>query len=250
MLRVVALLLLVTASVLGSVARASNPVVRVTTDVGSFDIELCQEVSTLCLGIAPNTVANFLSYVDSGAYHDSFVHRSIGNANAGGLIQGGTFVANHLSFPVTYVPDSGDIPNEFNQSNERGTISVPLANRPDAVNPTCDTLPDSGSSGWFVNVADNSGLDCGLFTVFGVVNSEEGMTVVSAINSLFRLSLQFGTTPLLTSYQCNPNANQQCTGNPVPYFVYTEFSRVPEAGTALSAAVALGSLAAVKRRRA
>jgi len=44
--------LLLALSLLASPARAENPVVRFTTILGSYDVELCQEVSTLCTGAA------------------------------------------------------------------------------------------------------------------------------------------------------------------------------------------------------
>src|SRR5579863_9384048 len=42
----------------------SNPIVTVDTNLGNFQIELRPDV-------APQTVANFLSYVASGAYTDT-----------------------------------------------------------------------------------------------------------------------------------------------------------------------------------
>lgn len=227
-------------------ADAANVVVRFTTALGDFDVELCTELSELCLGVAPNTVANFLSYVDSGAYQGSFVHRSV----PGFVIQGGGFTANGTSFPVQQIDNGGvTVDSEFNQSNERGTVAVPLpSDPPDSTNP-CDTDENGGSAGWFVSVADNSSLDCGLFTVFGVV-VPPGMSVVDEINQLFRLNFGLGTTPLVDEYPCNPNPQGQCTTNPVPYFVYTEITRVPEPGSLAGAAAALAVGALAVRRRA
>ena len=68
-------------------ARADNPVVRFTTPLGSFDVELCAELSAACPGVAPNTVANLLRYVDEDRYPDTtFIHRS---ATDPAVIQGG-----------------------------------------------------------------------------------------------------------------------------------------------------------------
>ena len=52
--------------------------VLIETPQGNIEIELLTED-------APNTVANFLRYLDSGKYTRSFVHRSI----PGFVIQGG-----------------------------------------------------------------------------------------------------------------------------------------------------------------
>src|SRR6266481_2841776 len=57
--------------------------VRLQTTQGAIDI-------TLFDAGAPITVANFLAYVKSGAYNNSFVHRS----EPGFVIQGGGYVWN------------------------------------------------------------------------------------------------------------------------------------------------------------
>jgi cyclophilin family peptidyl-prolyl cis-trans isomerase len=228
---------------LASTARAENPVVRFATPVGSWDAELCAEISTLCLRAAPLTVANFLNYVDDGDYGDSFVHR----APRDFVIQGGSFTADHVNFHTDPVPVDAPIASEFQEfSNVRGTISVPLPPDPPTSTNPCDTDEHGGTSGWFVNIGDNSGLDCGFFTVFGVVLGD-GMQVVDAIDALFRLNFGLGPSPVTDDYECNPNAQQQCTTNPIPYLVYTGITRVPEPGPAASAAIL--ALAALWRRR-
>jgi cyclophilin family peptidyl-prolyl cis-trans isomerase len=213
-------------------ARADeNPLVRFTTPLGSFRLELCAAASTRCLGAAPNTVANFLNYVDDDDYHGSFVHRSV----PGFVIQGGSFRVD-AGF-LEGVPTDPPIANEFNQSNERGTVSVPLlGNGPTA----CDTDENSGTSGWFVNLGDNSGLDCGLFTVFAVV-VEPGMQVVDAIAALPRYNLggALGTTPLF-GYPGNDAAA-------APYLVYTDVRRLPEPAAPLQGLAAVAALAALRR---
>src|SRR5262249_24120775 len=142
------------------------------------------------------------------------------------------------------------VANEFNQSNVRGTVAVPLLSDPPGSMDPCATDPNSGTSGWFVSVTDNSGLDCGHFTVFGVVVAP-GMTVVDAINGLGRLNLNGSPAPVDSSYDCMPNVQQQCTGNPVPHLIYTDIERTPEpdgVAAAGGAGIALAALAA--RRRA
>ena len=52
--------------------------VRMQTDLGAIDIELFDTV-------APQTVANFMSYVNDGDYDGTFFHRSI----PGFVVQGG-----------------------------------------------------------------------------------------------------------------------------------------------------------------
>jgi peptidyl-prolyl cis-trans isomerase A (cyclophilin A) len=67
----------------------ASEIVRVDTDTGSFVLEMYAD-------IAPATVANFLSYVNSGAYENTIIHRKVTNF----VIQGGGFF---------YNPELGDI---------------------------------------------------------------------------------------------------------------------------------------------
>lgn len=218
-------------------ARAENPRLRFATPLGDFELELCEATSARCLGAAPDTVANFLGYVDAGAYGDSFVHRSVPNF----VIQGGSFfVANDV---IDSIPTGAAVANEFNQSNLRGTVSVPLLS--DGAT-ACDTAENSGTSGWFVNLSDNVGLDCGLFTVFGVV-VEPGMAVVDAIAALPRYNAggAFATLPL----KDYPGCPVQPCPSAIPYLVYTEITRVPEPGAEAGLAAGGGALALLARRR-
>lgn len=226
-------------------AAAENTIVRVDTPLGAFDIELCSEVSAICLGAAPNTVANFLAYVNDGAYESSFVHRRV----RGFVIQGGSYFINE-SGSSRSIATNPPIASEFNQSNERGTVAVPLlGDPPGSLNP-CDTAENSGTSGWFVSVGDNSSLDCGLFTVFGVVIGD-GMTVVDAIDALttFNAGGAFANLPLLDDYECMPNTSGACTNPVVPYLVYSDITIVPAPAAATGACLAIAALVALARWR-
>ena len=207
-------LLLAASLLLPSASLAANPMVRFAFDptLGSFDLELCQATSATCLKAAPNTVANFLQYVNRGDYGlGAFVHRDV----PGFVIQGGSFAIN-ADGVLGVVPEFAAVANEFDQfSNLRGTVAVPLLGN--SSNP-CDTQPDSGSSGWFVNLADNSSLDCGKFTVFGVVTGN-GMQTADRVAALTPYDLSggaqnaFTNVPLLNTYPC-------CAANPIPYLAY------------------------------
>jgi peptidyl-prolyl cis-trans isomerase A (cyclophilin A) len=118
----------------------------------------------------PNTVANFVQYINSGEFADTIVHRSVPNF----VIQGGG-----------YTPDGnpintfGTINSEAGQPNVAGTIAMALS-----------TGPDSATSQWYINLVDNSSsLDSsgppayGPYTVFGNV-VYNGMTVANAIANL------------------------------------------------------------------
>ncbi len=126
---------------------------------------------------APLTVANFKSYLSS--FSDSIVHRSVSDF----VIQGGGFlIANDGSISAN--PEHNPVDSEFTgqHSNVRGTIAMALFG----------TDANSGTNQWFINVADNSGLDASHFTVFGQVIGD-GMSVVDVINALPGVNLEVQT---------------------------------------------------------
>lgn len=121
---------------------------------------------------APVTVANFLGYVDRGAYQNTLVHRSV----PGFVIQGGGFSGEpdpgRFSQPI---PVEAPIVNEAGLSNLRGTLAMARAE-----------AADSATSQWFINLADNTPLNrtstSAGYAVFGEV--VQGMDVVDRIASL------------------------------------------------------------------
>lgn len=142
---------------------------------------------------APVTVANFLSYIDDGngnnRYDGTFIHRS----KPGFIVQGGGFIYDPAlgafappsipplaTDPVRDIVTPSDpmIVNEFDpsRSNLRGTIAMAKVGN----------NPDSATSQWFFNLADNSAnLDNqnGGFTVFGQVMGK-GMDIVDDLEAL------------------------------------------------------------------
>jgi len=143
----------------------SASIVRFQTSLGPIDISLYTTA-------APLTVANFLSYVNSGAYNQSFIHRSVPKF----IIQGGGYVIKGTSLnPIT---TNAPVINEYStsRSNLRGTIAMAKLGND----------PNSATSQWFFNLSDNSAnLDNqnGGFTVFGKVLAN-GMSVVDSIAAL------------------------------------------------------------------
>jgi len=171
--------------------------VRLTTSLGPIDIALYDQRT-------PATVANFKNYVDSGRYFITdptthqiaplFWHRSA----PGFVIQSGGFLAtvdpsNSTDVAPTQVQAFAAVPNEPGISNERGTIAMAKLG----------TDPNSATSQWYINLADNGGppsnLDTvyGGFTVFGRVLGD-GMTVADAIAALpiFNFGTPFDSLPL------------------------------------------------------
>lgn len=181
---------------------AVGTVVHFATNQGAYDVELLDTE-------APLTVANFLSYLDSGAYQNVFVHRT--NSGSAKFIQGGGFkvVNGQVSSVVTTAP----VANEFipANSNISGTLSMALLGAAGG-----GSQPNSGTSQWFVNTSDNgAGFDPGNYTVFGRVIGD-GVTVASGISNLTQRNLNalysssaLGEVPL-TAF--NP-ANTLITGS-------------------------------------
>ena len=140
-------------------------IAQVKTSFGDFSIELFENIT-------PGTVSNFLSYVNSGRYDGVLFHRSVNSF----VLQGGGYIFNQSGYTLDSVRTDEPIQNEFNVSNTRGTISMAKLGG----------NPNSATSQWFINLADNSlNLDVqnGGFTVFGKVIGD-GMDVVDKIAAL------------------------------------------------------------------
>lgn len=192
--------LLASALITGGAAHAT--IVRFETSLGDFDVNLFDEYT-------PETVENFLAYVEDGAYDDTFIHRSV----AGFVVQGGgfayddDFIALNRVALTPHIPALPPVVNEPVLSNQRGTIAMAKLG----------SQPNSATSEWFFNVRDNSAnLDNqnGGFTVFGQV-SAEGMEIIDEINELRVINLggntPFGSLPLVDYTQQDFNANAPIT---------------------------------------
>jgi cyclophilin family peptidyl-prolyl cis-trans isomerase len=139
-------------------AASKNPQVVIKTSEGDITLQLYADK-------APVTVANFLSYVDSGFYKGTIFHRVIPNF----MIQGGGFS------PDMVEKETGDpIVNESKnrKHNTRGTVAMAR---------TSD--PDSATSQFYINQRSNLQLDWAPgregYTVFGEVI--QGMDIVDFI---------------------------------------------------------------------
>ncbi len=234
--------LLIALSLLASPVRAENPFVRFTTILGSYDVELCQEVSTRCPGVAPITVANFLAYVDGDRYPaTSFIHRRGGGGNSPLIVQGGGWWIDMDGGANTVTAFDPIVLEEFvGLSNLRGTIAMARFG-----------APDSATSEWFINLVDNVSLDGNPgppvvhgYAVFGKVTDDPGLAVLDAIRALPRYNIGGAFTEL-------PLRDYPLSGPAAPYMVYvSSVERVPESAAMLGSAVAFGTLTTLKGRRA
>jgi cyclophilin family peptidyl-prolyl cis-trans isomerase len=139
----------------------ANTKVKMQTTLGDMTIELDAES-------APVTVKNFLEYVNNGYFDGTIFHRVI----KGFMIQGGG-ITKDLKSKACNEPIVNEASNGLN--NKRGTIAMARTND-----------PDSATSQFFINHADNAFLDfrgpsadkIG-YAVFGKVT--EGLDVMDKI---------------------------------------------------------------------
>lgn len=108
--------------------------VKLSTNFGDITIELNAEK-------APITAANFLSYVEKGFYEGVIFHRVIN----GFMIQGGGFDAN-----MKQKPTDATIKNEADNGLANDQYTIAMART---------SVPDSASSQFFINVANNDFLN-------------------------------------------------------------------------------------------
>ncbi len=147
-----------------------NPKAVFTTNKGTFELELFEDQM-------PITVGNFIKLADEGYYNSTKFHRVI----EGFMIQGGD--SNSKTDNVATYGQGGPgytIQDEFvaaeNLSNVRGTISMANTGQ-----------PNSGGGQFFINTADNLGLDfdkdpaASKHPVFG--NVINGMDVIETIST-------------------------------------------------------------------
>ena len=138
--------------------------VKLQTNFGTITLELDAEK-------APQTVANFLQYVNDGFYNGTIFHRVID----GFMIQGGGLQSGMIP-KLTRDP----IQNEANNGLKNAAYTIAMART---------SSPHSASSQFFINVADNGFLNHTAptqqgwgYCVFGKV--VEGQDVVDKIKKV------------------------------------------------------------------
>jgi len=135
--------------------------IRMKTTLGNIDIELDYDK-------APKTAANFEQYVKDGHFDGTLFHRVI----KGFMIQGGGLLPD-----MSPKPTRAPIENEANNGLKNVIGTLAMARTGD---------PHSGTSQFFINIADNAFLDHSSptpqgwgYCVFGKVT--DGMDVVNEI---------------------------------------------------------------------
>ena len=113
---------------------AENPKVALETSKGKIVLELFADR-------APQTVKNFLTYVDAGYYNGTIFHRVI----PGFMIQGGGFTAD-MQKKTARKPIRNEADNKVR--NQRGTIAMART-----------SAPHSAAAQFFINTVDNDFLN-------------------------------------------------------------------------------------------
>jgi peptidyl-prolyl cis-trans isomerase B (cyclophilin B) len=138
--------------------------VKLHTTLGTITLELDQQK-------APDTVANFLQYVEDGHYTNTIFHRVID----GFMIQGGGFEPG-----MQQKATRATVKNEADNKLKNKAYTIAMARTPD---------PHSASSQFFINLSDNGFLDFTAptpdgwgYCVFGRVT--EGTEVVDKIRKV------------------------------------------------------------------
>jgi len=132
--------------------------IRFETTLGDFTVELFEKE-------APQTVSNFLRYIDDGFFDGTIFHRIV----PGFVIQGGGFTED-MTQKRTHPPIKNEADNGL--KNGRGTLSMARTND-----------INSATSQFFVNLKDNDFLDHqrGNFGYAVFARVTQGMDVVDRI---------------------------------------------------------------------
>lgn len=149
-------------SILTALPSARAVLVGLDTPIGTMRFELFDD--------KPETTSNFLAYINSGRYTGSFAHRLV----QGFVLQSGGFNldGNMITEVETFAPIVNEYPVGTIRSNTFGTLAMAKLGGD----------PDSATSQWFVNLANNGPIldgQNGGFTVFGqIVDGEEVLQII------------------------------------------------------------------------
>jgi cyclophilin family peptidyl-prolyl cis-trans isomerase len=152
-------------------------------------------VITLLPEYAPQTVANFLAYVQSGFYVGTIIHRYQANF----VMQGGGYASPVAATDApVHKTTNAAIPLEVKVSNVLGTVAMARGN-----------TANSATSEFFINLVNNSFLDtsAGGYAAFGYISD---LTFVNTMK----------TTPCVTSASLT-GSNNELGCLPVPNLVIT-----------------------------
>jgi cyclophilin family peptidyl-prolyl cis-trans isomerase len=162
------------------VGSVSAQTIRFDTNVGTFDVKLNPTGNPFLQG----HVDNMIAYVEAGRYDVTVINRAATNF----VLQMGGFQAPFLTAPEDFdafpevpkfdsvvVDENGDRQVDFDLgdlTNNRGTVTLALASN----------QPNSGTSSFFVNLADtNTFLDNSGFVPFAEISNLETINLIMAL---------------------------------------------------------------------
>ena len=119
--------------------KSDNPRVKISTNLGDMVLELYPDK-------APKTLANFLQYVNDHHYDGTVFHRVI----AGFMVQGGGYTKTYAEKPTRapVVHEGQAALAKGGDKNVIGTVAMARTSE-----------PNSATSQFFINIADNAFLD-------------------------------------------------------------------------------------------
>jgi peptidyl-prolyl cis-trans isomerase A (cyclophilin A) len=178
----------------------NNTVVRLETNFGDVDIELFN-------GQAPISVANFMNYLRTGRFDETFFHRRSSQADSGvTVLQGGGFAYSDDGGVTVVSTDAPIVRETTGRSNVARTLAMA---RTGQIN--------SATNQFYFNLTDNTNLDptgpSNGFTVFGrviqgwsVVQTIQGLVVedLSGDPALSEIASAVNTVPVTAAY--NPTS--------------------------------------------
>jgi len=177
------------AAVLLFTSVGSAQTVRFDTNVGNFDMILNPD-SDANLQVL---VDNMLAYVEGGLYDNTVINRAVdGDDNDPSndfVLQMGSFLIDSIfpaatadeftanaieRFDPVIVDANGDGQVDFNAiTNGRGTVSLALSGP-----------PNTGTSSFFINLGDNSGLDSQGFVPFARIEDMSTVDLIMQLNNV------------------------------------------------------------------
>ncbi len=180
-----------------NLAAGCSPVVQ---SFGGIDV-------TLTPSATPQNVANFMTYVNSGAYNCTIIHRSLNAGNSAStppyIIQGGGYALGAANLP-TLIPQNPPVVNEFSASNQGGTLAMALYG----------SDINSATNEWFFNVTNNgSAFDGGKYTVFGNIANDASTAVLANVNQITTFAYNAGTE---ANFANLPLYNYSCPNTTCP----------------------------------
>ena len=179
----------------------TGSLVKLTTNLkgksNALFLELFDAPNPAAARTTPLTAANFLSYVNNGAYNGTVFHRLV----PGFVLQGGGFrLPSASASPPVPIAQGPTVLNEPGNGNLRGTVAMAKLGND----------PNSATNQFFFNLANNTAnLDRqnGGFTVFGqLVRSSLALLDRLAATSVFNAAEVFSELPLQRYKPAKPGA--------------------------------------------